>query len=332
MMKHLRVHGVQINACSVFDALRRPTSDSSSCSGSDAQPGTSVTALQSESDNLQPASQAPPCVQRTPFTTAAMGNMSVPQTEECHRKVTAHIIKRLHRFSEVESPTFRDTVKTLNPKYVPPSRDYLSNTLIPAWYKVEKCNIITELSEISSVALTCDGWSSITQDHYLTITAHYIIEGKMQQKVLKTKAVYKAQTGYIVAEEISDILSEFAIFEKIITVKVDNATNMNVATKRLQSVKLCCFAHTLNLAAQSLYSLNSVSQWVASRDARIGNYIIRNHITKVVIHPPYTRTNILSETQPLATRPLKYIRGWPPLPLTELSKPISQSNEDNWSR
>ncbi|XP_061743027.1 uncharacterized protein LOC133542839 isoform X3 [Nerophis ophidion] len=50
MMKHLRVHGVQINACSVFDALRRPTSDSSSCSGSDAQPGTSVTALQSESD------------------------------------------------------------------------------------------------------------------------------------------------------------------------------------------------------------------------------------------------------------------------------------------
>ncbi|XP_061743026.1 uncharacterized protein LOC133542839 isoform X2 [Nerophis ophidion] len=135
MMKHLRVHGVQINACSVFDALRRPTSDSSSCSGSDAQPGTSVTALQSESDNLQPASQAPPCVQRTPFTTAAMGNMSVPQTEECHRKVTAHIIKRLHRFSEVESPTFRDTVKTLNPKYVPPSRDYLSNTLIPAWYK-----------------------------------------------------------------------------------------------------------------------------------------------------------------------------------------------------
>jgi len=24
-----------------------------------------------------------------------------------------------------------------------------------------------------------DGWISITQDHYLTITAHYIVEGQM---------------------------------------------------------------------------------------------------------------------------------------------------------
>ncbi|XP_061909891.1 uncharacterized protein LOC133653996 isoform X1 [Entelurus aequoreus] len=30
---------------------------------------------------------------------------------------------------------YGDMVKTLNPKYIPPSRDYLSNTLIPAWYK-----------------------------------------------------------------------------------------------------------------------------------------------------------------------------------------------------
>ncbi|XP_061764849.1 spermatogenesis-associated protein 20 isoform X3 [Nerophis ophidion] len=135
MMKHLRLHGVQINACPVFDALRRPSSSaSSSGSDSDAQPGTSVIALQSESDNLQPASQTPRCDKRTPFTVAAMGKMSVPQTEECHRKVTAHIVKRLHPFSEVESPTFRDMVKTLSPKYIPPSRDYLANTLIP-WYK-----------------------------------------------------------------------------------------------------------------------------------------------------------------------------------------------------
>ncbi|ROL45244.1 Zinc finger BED domain-containing protein 1 [Anabarilius grahami] len=199
----------------------------------------------------------------TPFTIAARGKMSAQQKEECHRKVTAHIVKRLHPFSEVESPTFRDMVKTLNPKYTPPSRDYLSNTLIPSWYKAEKSNIITELSEVSAVALTCDGWSSITQDHYLTITAHYIEEGKMQQKVLKTKAVYKAQTGCVVAEEISDVLSEFGISDKIVAVTVDNAANMDVAIKRLRFVKLCCFAHTLNLAAQSLYSLNSVSQWVA---------------------------------------------------------------------
>lgn len=85
----------------------------------------------------------------------------------------------------------------------------------------------------------------------------------MQQKVLKTKAVYKAQTGWVVAEEISDVLSEFGISDKIVAVTVDNAANMDVAIKHLRFVKLCCFAHTLNLAAQSIHSLNSVSQWVA---------------------------------------------------------------------
>lgn len=74
----------------------------------------------------------------------------------------------------------------------------------------------------------------------------------MQQKVLKTKAVYKAQSGCVVAEEISLILSEFGISDQIVAITVDNAANMDVAIKRLQYVKLCCFAHTLNLAAQSL--------------------------------------------------------------------------------
>lgn len=70
-------------------------------------------------------------------------------------------------------------MKAINPRYTTPTRDYLSNKLIPARYKVEKSNVIAEFSDISSVALTCDGWSSVTQDHYLTVTAHYIVEGKM---------------------------------------------------------------------------------------------------------------------------------------------------------
>lgn len=81
--------------------------------------------------------------------------------------------------------------KALNTKYTPPSRDRLTNELIPAWYNVEKSNLICELIEVGKVALTSDCWTSISQDHYLTLTAHYVIEGKMRQKELKTKAVYK---------------------------------------------------------------------------------------------------------------------------------------------
>lgn len=54
-----------------------------------------------------------------------------------------------------------------------------------------------QLTDDSSIALTCDGWS---RDLYLTVTAYHRVEGKMQQKVLITKTVYKVQTCCVVAE------------------------------------------------------------------------------------------------------------------------------------
>ena len=104
----------------------------------------------------------------------------------------------------------------LNPRYRPPSRDDLSNKLIPAWYSVTKQNVIQQLAQVNKIAITCDGWTSVAQDHYLTLTAHYIYEGSIQQKVLSTEAVYESQTGPVVAEEIHSILEEFKLTGKVI--------------------------------------------------------------------------------------------------------------------
>lgn len=130
---------------------------------------------------------------------------------------------------------FQSDDQGAQPKYTPPSRDRLSNILIPAWYKLEKTNLITELTTVGKVALTSDGWRSMSQDHYLTVTAHYTIKGEMRQKVLKTKAVYEAQTGQVVAEKINDVVQEFGIMDKISAVTVDNAANMDIAIKSYSS-------------------------------------------------------------------------------------------------
>ncbi len=53
----------------------------------------------------------------------------------------------------------------------------LSNTLIPAWYAVEKENVKKELQDVRDVAVTADGWTSIAQDHYLTVSVHYVERG-----------------------------------------------------------------------------------------------------------------------------------------------------------
>jgi hypothetical protein len=48
---------------------------------------------------------------------------------------------------------------------------------VPAWYAVEKENVKRELEAVRDVAVTADGWSSVAQDHYLTVSVHYIIQG-----------------------------------------------------------------------------------------------------------------------------------------------------------
>lgn len=46
---------------------------------------------------LQPAKKQ----RDTPFTVAARGKLSAEQIAECHRKVTAYVVKRLHPLSDV---------------------------------------------------------------------------------------------------------------------------------------------------------------------------------------------------------------------------------------
>ncbi|XP_041947892.1 E3 SUMO-protein ligase ZBED1-like [Alosa sapidissima] len=169
----------------------------------------------------------------------------------------------LHPFSTVESPSFREMITALNHRYQPPSRDDISNRFIPAWYSVIKQNVIKQLAQVIKIAITCDGWTSVAQDHYLTVTVHYIYKGSIQQKVLSTEAVYESQTGPVVAEEINSILEEFQLTGKVIAATVDNAYNMDAALRNLKFLKVGCFAHTLNLAAQKVYGIQAVTRWCA---------------------------------------------------------------------
>ncbi|XP_063745957.1 E3 SUMO-protein ligase ZBED1-like isoform X2 [Eleginops maclovinus] len=216
------------------------------------------------------------------FVEAGRNKMSQAKVEECHRAVTKFVVKGLHPFSTVDAPEFREMTKVLNPKYKAPSRESLTNHLIPAWYGVEKGNVISELKTVSKAAITADGWTSFCQDHYLTVTLHYVSNGQVKEKVLKTKAVYQSQTGSALAEEIDYILEEYGVREKVVAATVDNAANMDVAIKQLQIVKFPCFAHTLNLGAQKLYNCTAISNW-AARVRAVVVWMKRSHMAKVVL-------------------------------------------------
>ncbi|CAM4425074.1 unnamed protein product [Leuciscus chuanchicus] len=189
-----------------------------------------------------------------PFTlaAAARGKMSEQRRDQCRRAVTGFIVKGLLPFSTVEAPWWREMISTLNPQYQSPSRDMLSNTLIPAWYAVEIGNLKRKLQVVADVAVTADGWTSVVQDHYLTVTVHYVKEGSMKEN------------------------------HKVVAITVDNAANMDVAVKKMNIIKIGCFAHTLNIAAQKLYNVPSVSRW-AGRIRAMVVWLKRSSLAKPVL-------------------------------------------------
>ena len=181
---------------------------------------------------------------------------------------------------------FRNMIASLNPQYRAPNRDTLANELIPSWYRVEKERLKQQLKEPAYAGITSDGWTSLAQDHYITVTVHFIVNWVLFSKVLQTKAVYTSQTGIVVADEIGQITREFAVFEKLVALTVDNAANMNIAAEVLTLLKIGCFAHTLNVAAQKLYGkdkkLTPFNNWV-SPIRTIVVWFKRVHLAKVIL-------------------------------------------------
>ncbi|XP_077076835.1 zinc finger BED domain-containing protein 4-like [Siphateles boraxobius] len=268
LMKHLTKYGVYLKAeqCTVFDNLRDAEASTSTTAASvdltagqieeSPTPSSASVVVDTNDENSSRSSSV------TPFTMAKKAALTKEKVQKIHRAVNKFVVMGLHQFSTVESPSFREMSTALNHRYQPPSRDDMSNTYITAWYSVIKHNVIQELAQVSKIAITCDGWTSVAQDHYLTVTVHYIYKGSIQQKVLSTEAVYESQTGPEVAQEIHNILEEFKLTGKVIAATVDNAYNMD-ALRNLNFLKVGGFAHTLNLAAQKVYGIQAVTRWCA---------------------------------------------------------------------
>lgn len=169
----------------------------------------------------------------------------------------------------------------LNPKYHLPSREELTNTLIQSWFSTEKKLVITELLQATKAALTCDWWTNISCDRFLTVTSHFIAKGQMRQKVLCTKPIYDAQTDTVVSEQIGEVLKEFGVRKKVVAMTVDDVFNMDIAIEKLHLRKLKCFARILNRAAQTMYDCSTVARW-ASKIRAVILWIKRSSTAQMV--------------------------------------------------
>nr|XP_015839926.1 PREDICTED: zinc finger BED domain-containing protein 4-like [Tribolium castaneum]XP_015839927.1 PREDICTED: zinc finger BED domain-containing protein 4-like [Tribolium castaneum] len=156
-------------------------------------------------------------------------------------------------FRIVEDRGFRRFVNALNPAYTLPNRQTISKTSIPARYEtcLQNCRKIME--KVQSVCLTTDCWTSINNESFIAITAHFITGAFLfKSMLLKCGSFSKSHTSANLADSLRETAKEWDIENKIILTVSDNASNIKKAiSEDLGWKHFGCFAHLTNLIVQS---------------------------------------------------------------------------------
>ncbi|KAK3415408.1 hypothetical protein EUGRSUZ_H01031, partial [Eucalyptus grandis] len=201
------------------------------------------------------------------------------------------IIKHNYTYSFVEHEGTRELFSYLNPNVKHISRNTARSDVLKV-YEKEKGILKSKLLSLSSrICLTSDLWTSITTDHYMTVTAHYIDDDwELQSKVLCFSYVPPPYSGVILLEKLLSLLREWGIERKIFSITLDNASYNDSMidiwrnTPSVRSSLLCdgqffhvrCGAHVLSLIVQeglkvidgSLHNIREAVKYVRATQGR----------------------------------------------------------------
>lgn len=105
------------------------------------------------------------------------------------------------------------------------------------------------LENVASLSITTDIWTYDNNIAYLTVTCHFIFDDRLYSPVLATREMHESHNGVNIANLLSDILNEWGIKDKIVSIVSDNGSNIkNAINVHLSKHRHPCVAHTLNLS------------------------------------------------------------------------------------
>lgn len=223
------------------------------------------------------------------------------QAKELNRAVTYYIAKDSIPISTVEKPGFKHLISKLNPRYQIPSRRHFADFEIPRLYSHVKDNIVAaSLKNANFFAATTDFWTSGTCHPYLTLTVHFVNpEWGLSSFSLDTSALYEDHTGENIACAITDILDNWNLsFKKLIATTTDNGSNIVAAFRTLDSLRISCFGHNLDLAIKK--GLNNT---------HVQRAISRCHSLVELFHRSWKKSRDLREKQQILGLPQHTLMG-----------------------
>lgn len=178
--------------------------------------------------------------------------VSISKSKKIDSQIAKLIIKHYHPFSLVEEKEFKNLIQMLAPGYVLPSRKTVSNSLLPQLYESTVDTIKNKLKNVTAVCLTTDAWTSINNESYVAVTAHYIDDDtKMSSILIGCQHFTARHTAVEMSSLLIEQVNKWGLVNKITMIVSDNAANMVAAVRLCQWRHFPCFAHSINLIVQS---------------------------------------------------------------------------------
>lgn len=214
------------------------------------------------------------------FKRATLYDEMSQRKKELDKALLHMIVTDFQPFSIVEDKGFKKFINLLDPKYILPSTYTVSEKLLKEVYVDAYKKLNLELASVQYVAVTCDCWTSVTMESYLTVSCHFILDSfVLKSAVLSTKPLENGihHTSENISEALHEIFVEYNITEKVVCIVTDNAHNMKKACELIQKRHLPCYAHTLNLVVQECISADSIQKMI-KKVKEIVTFIRSSHV------------------------------------------------------
>jgi len=200
------------------------------------------------------------------------------KTEQIHQALAILIAMNQLPLSFCLSLGFCQFMAVVEPNYKI-CRDQAMKKRLHALKSNVEDKIKNELQNVKSVVCTTDGWSSIAQNSYISLTAN-IIDNQWSPKsfTLATQEMAERHTAVNLAENLTCIFENWEINGKVTTVIRDNAKNIVNAVKLLnitidnENMDVTCAAHSLQLAINVALKQEIFSDIIKQCSAVVGHF------------------------------------------------------------
>ena len=174
-----------------------------------------------------------------------------PRARKLHRAIAEMVCVDCLPFYTVEKPGFLRLIHTIEPRYKPCSRTYLSQTMIPSMYDSVKSHVAQLIDLEPHISITTDIWSSDSLDSYISFTAHWINKDwEYKEGCLHALPFNERHTGENIANMFTSCVDAWKIKDKVHLVLRDSGSNFVAGFRDIGLLTSSCFAHTLQLAVK----------------------------------------------------------------------------------